>query len=67
MSHSQGISREAAISLRRLMPRLEEQFADRTDEAAWKAYSIRVRRHFPHLFELLYRLYGEHYDFFYHL
>jgi len=67
MSHNQGTSREAAISLRRLMPRLEERFAGRTDEAAWKAYSIRVRRHFPRLFELLYRLYGEQYDFFYHL
>ena len=61
------LDRQASASLRRLMPRLEERFAGRTDEAAWEGYTERLRRHFPRLFGVLLHLYGEQYDFFYHL
>jgi len=61
------VARHSATSLARLMPRLEERFAQRVEEAEWEAYKERVHRHFPLVFRLLHRLYGHHYDFFYHL
>jgi len=54
-------------SLERLLPRLENRFRQAVDEVEWVAYIERVRRHFPRLFKRLYGLYGNHYDFFYHL
>ncbi len=35
--------------------------------AEWEVYSRRLVTHFPNLFQRLHRLYGDHYDFFYHL
>ena len=67
MIPQEQIERKAAESLRRLLPRLEERFAGRTDEAAWQAYTERLREHFPRLFRLLLHLYGSRYDFFYYL
>jgi amylosucrase/maltose alpha-D-glucosyltransferase/alpha-amylase len=67
MSPDKSLKDHAALSLRRIMPRIEERYARRTDEASWQAYSERVKRHFPRLFELLFALYGQQYDFFYHL
>jgi amylosucrase len=67
MIPQEQIERKAAESLRRLLPRLEERFAGRTDEAAWQAYTERLRAHFPRLFRLLLHLYGNRYDFFYYL
>jgi amylosucrase/maltose alpha-D-glucosyltransferase/alpha-amylase len=61
------LNRQAAASLARLLPRLEQRFAAQTEEADWQGYLERVRTHFPRLFRLLYRLYGSQYDFFYHL
>jgi amylosucrase len=67
---------EAAISpvpareekaLSRLMPRLEQRFADKVDSAEWDAFTRRLRQNFPDLFRRLYALYGREYDFFYHL
>ena len=67
MLAQEQVEQKAAESLRRLMPRLEERFAGRTDEATWQAYTERLRGHFPRLFRLLLHLYGSRYDFFYYL
>ncbi|MCA9773042.1 MAG: hypothetical protein KC466_11590, partial [Myxococcales bacterium] len=61
------MSEQSAASLRRLLPRLEARFKERTDPAEWDAYVTRLRRHFPRLFGRLHGLYGAQYDFFYHL
>jgi len=58
---------QAALTLRRLLPRINERFEGRTDPAEWAGYLERLTRHFPALFERLHRLYGDRYDFFYHL
>jgi amylosucrase/maltose alpha-D-glucosyltransferase/alpha-amylase len=49
------------------MPRIEAQFRGQADEGDWQAYVSRIRAHFPRLFRLLHKLYGNQYDFFYHL
>lgn len=59
----------AERSLRRLMPRLE---ANNREWAAacpqeWTAFRQRLEDNFPNLFGLLLRIYGDQYDFFYHL
>jgi amylosucrase len=60
------LERQAALSLGRLLPRLRAQL-----EAAAppdrQAFETRLAENFPTLFELLLRLYGDRYDFFYHL
>ncbi|MFA9459207.1 amylosucrase [Thiohalorhabdus methylotrophus] len=61
------VAEHSASSLRRLMPRIEARFKERTDPAEWEAYVERLTRHFPRLFQLLHTLYGDNYDFFYHL
>ncbi len=61
------LDEESGISLRRLLPRLETRFKGQADPAEWTAYVERLERHFPRLFRLLYALYGDYYDFFYHL
>ncbi|MFA7593850.1 MAG: amylosucrase [Thiohalobacteraceae bacterium] len=58
---------QAAASLRRLLPRLEARFATQVDADDWQGYVLRLQTHFPRLFASLHRLYGQHYDFFYHL
>jgi amylosucrase len=67
LSNQDWSSRQAATSLRRLMPRLEARYADQTEPSEWHGFRERLERHFPALFERLHRLYGHHYDFFYHL
>ena len=57
----------AAMSLERLLPRLESRFAERVDDDEWEGYMNRLRMNFPRLFSGLHALYGKHYDFFYHL
>ncbi len=57
----------AASSLRRVLPRLESQFSAQVDSDEWAGYIHRLQRHFPRLFEALHQLYGEQYDFFFHL
>jgi len=61
------LRRESETSLRRILPRVEARLKDQTDPAEWEGYLERLRRHFPRLFERLHALYGQHYDFFYHL
>jgi amylosucrase len=59
--------RESSASLRRLLPRLEAKYKDKTDPAEWEVYIGRLKRHFPRLFERLHALYATDYDFFYYL
>jgi amylosucrase len=61
------LARESAASLKRLLPRIEARFKERTEAVQWEAYTARLARHFPRLFARLFALYGGHYDFFYHL
>ena len=67
LSDEKWIAREASASLKRLLPRLEAHYAGEVDGDEWQGYVHRLRYHFPRLFERLYRLYGNQYDFFYHL
>ena len=61
------LNKESNASLRRLLPRLEAKYIDKTDRAEWDVYIGRLKRHFPRLFERLHALYGADYDFFYYL
>jgi amylosucrase len=63
---------EAHRSLRRIRPKISEKInaaADFRLDAAQLSETLdaRLQVHWPRLFSLLYRLYGEHYDFFYYL
>jgi amylosucrase len=60
-------TRQATASLGRLLPRLEERFADRVTEGEWHGFVHRVQTQFPRLFAALYEIYGHHYDFFFYL
>jgi amylosucrase len=60
------LERQADLSLRRLLPRLREQLAVAAPVDR-EAFEARLTANFPALFELLVRLYGGRYDFFYHL
>ncbi len=62
-----NIERQAHLSLARITPRLELEFAAHVGTPAWAAFTRRLRAHFDALFQPLVRLYGGHYDFFYHL
>jgi amylosucrase len=57
----------AQASLRRLLPRIEARYAGSVPPADWEGYVGRLERHFPRLFANLHPLYGDQYDFFYHL
>nr|WP_290665374.1 alpha-amylase family glycosyl hydrolase [Ardenticatena sp.] len=59
----------ATWTLERLVPRLEQRFANdiATQPDAWALFRERLYRHFPRLFDHLTSLYQGHYDFFYHL
>jgi amylosucrase len=63
------LERQASLSLARLKPRLAERFADyaaRSPEE-WQVFLTRLEEHFGQLFKLLLHLYGNQYDFFFHL
>jgi len=57
------LEHEQSLSLVRLLPRLEAGL-DARDQAA---FVPRFTQHFPALFRLLLEVYGQNYDFFYHL
>jgi amylosucrase/maltose alpha-D-glucosyltransferase/alpha-amylase len=61
------VEEQGAIALKRLFPRIESRFRARTEAVEWEAYTHRLRRHFPRLFERLHSLYGDDHDFYYHL
>ncbi len=60
------MNRKAKISLERILPRLEDRFAE-TAPADWRPFRARLEANFERLFDLLLHLYGGQYDFFYHL
>ncbi|MGD2136951.1 MAG: alpha-amylase family protein [Gammaproteobacteria bacterium] len=61
------VDEQSALALKRLFPRIEARFRGATEEVEWEAYTARLRRHFPRLFERLHGLYGKDHDFYYHL
>ena len=60
-------SKESQTSLDRLLPRLRRTFSQQVDQADWVAFESRLEEHFPRFFDLMWRIYGPSYDFFYHL
>jgi amylosucrase len=54
-------ARAAQITLQRLLPRLKLKKRER------EVFVQRLETHFPRAFDLLYQIYGDQYDFFYHL
>jgi glycosidase len=58
------LEHEAQITLERLLPRLD---AVRLKKAEREVFVRRLEAHFPRAFRLLYGLYSDQYDFFYHL
>ena len=67
MLEDASLKRETQLSLERLLPRIEQHFAGHIDTTDWRTFRRRLEDHFPHLFRLLVELYGQRYDFFYHL
>jgi len=61
------LQRESKATLSRLMPRLKAQFAAIIDTPEWAIFNERLERNFGRLFATLHELYGDRYDFFYHL
>lgn len=63
------IEKKAQTSLTRLLPRLEERYLGyaQTSPQEWAAFVRRLKDNFARLFKLLLHLYGNQYDFFYHL
>src|ERR1700690_2611795 len=69
MNTSLSLSRETSRSLERILPRLKSSLAAEitADPHGWKIFTQRLDIHFPALFQLYFSLYGDHYDFFFHL
>ncbi len=67
MPDSAWLDQHAQLTLDRLLPALELRFAARTRSKVWRAFVQRLNVHFPRLFKLLFYLYSDQYDFFYHL
>ncbi len=62
--NEQWLAQEARTSLERLWPRLEPALAGVSGAGRFRQ---RLDAQFPTLFRLLYQIYGDRYDFFYHL
>jgi amylosucrase len=64
---------EAERSLRRIRPKIQDRIKVACEGSSicdWERTEVidaRLKEHWPRLFELLYCLYGGHYDFFYYL
>lgn len=67
MNDDNVLNKQSSTTLKRIWPDLEERFAGQVDEGEWQAFRERVNSHFGRLFQLLHRLYGSHYDFFYYI
>lgn len=68
MHEAETLRRQANRSLDRLLPRVRTAFADAGGSTEdWGAFETRLRREWERLFGLLLQLYGQQYDFFYHL
>ncbi len=63
----EGLNKKKTSVWKRLIPRLEAQYKARVEEEEWQRYIKRMERYFDPLFRCLFDLYGNQYDFFYHL
>jgi glycosidase len=61
------LTHATTVTLARLLPRLEQTFADQVATPEWAVFRRRLDTHFPRLFHLLLQLYQGRYDFYYHL
>lgn len=61
------MDKHSVATLNRLLPRLESRFAGQVEPDEWEGFVRRIRKHFGQLFRCLHSLYGQQYDFFYHL
>jgi len=59
--------KRASDTYNRLLPRLLERFKPHVEEDEWHAFEERLANNFPRLFRNLHDLYGDMYDFFYHV
>ena len=61
--------RESRRTLDRLIPRLKNEFSAAifVDPTGWQEITTRLDKHFPNLFRLYMELYGDRYDFFFHM
>ncbi len=59
-----NFEKESQVTLHRLLPRLEPLVPEGDERTVFYA---RLEENFPTVFRLLYELYGDRYDFFYHL
>jgi amylosucrase len=67
MPTPEHLRRESRRTYTRLLPRLEAEFAAVRDTDSWAVFRRRLDTHFHNLFAELFALYGERYDFLYHL
>ncbi len=67
--NSIDLARESLRSLQRLLPRVELALSAliALDTQGWQEFCIRLSKYFPILFRLYFNLYGNRYDFFFHL
>lgn len=67
MADAEWVRQQAAVSLGRLWPRLDAVLGEQAPREQWQVFEARLRREWERLFGLLIALYGDNYDFFYHL
>lgn len=59
--------RESRTSLARLLPKLRGAFPGMVETPDWQVFEQRLEDHFHRLFNLLWKIYGPGYDFFFHV
>jgi amylosucrase len=64
MEHAEWLEKQAQLTMARLLPRCQSLLKKVKDA---DIFQERMEQEFPRLFGLLYNLYGNHYDFFYHI
>jgi amylosucrase len=64
---AEWVRQQAAVSLGRLRPRLDALLSEQATPEQRQVFDTRLRREWERLFGLLIALYGDQYDFFYHL
>jgi amylosucrase len=67
MTDAAWLDRQTQRTLDRLLPRLDGELRVQADAGDWQCFRQRLQLHFGTLFQLLFQLYGQQYDFFYHL
>lgn len=67
VTETERLRQQASLSLERLTPRLKAVFESRSGTLEWQRFEARLAQEWERLFTLLIQLYGQNYDFFYHL